>query len=206
VSYNFRIRFNRSSRATLETPLSEISFPSLETGTSLVLRAPMPDQSLKEAKQWLLTGEGYGSEADALEAGARFQDALIIALARLRIGADFGYRGPKGQFTLHGLQSLEGTINQRVLNNEHGLMVYFADPKPVFAAWDNWDIFRCESRESFESHFSATIALNRRLTDRERLAFSLFNASFFQHTADSRFLLLVMAIPLSFKKIGVRMM
>ena len=86
----------------------------------------MPDQSLKEAKQWLLTGEGYGSEAEALEAGARFQDALIIALAGQRIGADFGYREPKGQFTLHGLQSLEGKINQRVLNNAHGLMVYLA--------------------------------------------------------------------------------
>jgi len=195
VSYTFRIRLNRSPRDTIQTELFEINVATAEDGISVFLRAALPQKpSLKDAEQWVLSGEGYSSENEALEAGTRFQDALMIALARMRIGADFGDRGPKGQFTSYGLQSLEGNIKQRVLNNAHGLMVYSADPKPVFVAWEGWNPLRGVSLESFESEFSATIALNRRLTDRERLAFSLFNASFFQPAADSRFLLLTMAV------------
>ena len=51
-----------------------------------------------------------------------------------------------------------------------------------------------KNKDSFEEVLRSTIAQQPRLTDRERLALSLFHASFFQPTADSRFLLLVMAM------------
>lgn len=46
----------------------------------------------------------------------------------------------------------------------------------------------------FEQAFSASVAARPKLTDREKLAYSLFNASFFRESADSRFLLLMMAV------------
>jgi hypothetical protein len=196
VSYTFRIRLNRASRSTIQTNLPEISVSNPENGNSVFLRATSSetDTSLKDAKQWVLVGEGYSSENEAFEAGTRFQDALTVTLAKIRIGVDFGGRAPKGFFMPHGLQMLEQQMQRRVLNNEHGLMVYSSEPAPVFAATGPADLILSSSPESFEREFSATITRNRALTERERLAFSLFHASFFQPTADGRFLLLVMAI------------
>jgi hypothetical protein len=48
--------------------------------------------------------------------------------------------------------------------------------------------------EAFHAEFCAAAERGRKLTDRERLAFVLFNSSFFQPGADARFLLLTMAI------------
>jgi hypothetical protein len=46
----------------------------------------------------------------------------------------------------------------------------------------------------FEQAFLAAVEAKPQLTDREKLAYSLFNASFFRESADSRFLLLMMAV------------
>ncbi len=195
MGYTFRLRFNRSPLATLETNLSEIKIAIPERGISVFLRASLPEnKTLKDAGQWVLVGEGYHSENKALEEGEHLQDALMIALARVRIGVNFGDRSAKGQFTAHGLQSLEASARRRVLNNVHGLMVYQSEPQPAFAAVEGMNLFLGISLESFEQTFSAIIALNQRLTDREKIAFSLFNSSFFQPVPDSRFLLLMMSI------------
>ena len=53
---------------------------------------------------------------------------------------------------------------------------------------------RGASPEVFQKAFIAYIAQQPSLADRDLLSYSLFNASFFQQTADSRFLLLVMAV------------
>jgi hypothetical protein len=160
----------------------------------LVLRASLPqDTTLRDAERWALVGEGYESEREALEDGERFQDVLTIALASLRIGANFGDRSGKGQFTAHGLRSLEGNIGQRILNDVHGLMAYRSEGKPRFASMGTPSISLGTRLERFEQAFLAITAHNYRLTDREKIAFSLFNSAFFQPVPDSRFLLLMMS-------------
>jgi hypothetical protein len=186
---------NRSPRSLLQTSLSEIKFSIAPNGPSLVLRASLPqDASLQDAERWALFGEGYESEREALENGERFHDALTIALASLRIGVNFGDRSGKSQFTAYGLRALEGNIGQRTLNDVHGLMAYRSEAKPRFASMEPPIISCGTSPEGFEQAFLATIAHNYRLTDREKLAFSLFNSSFFQPVPDSRFLLLMMSV------------
>jgi hypothetical protein len=82
------------------------------------LRSSLPrDATLKDADRWVLVGDGYHSEQEALEDGERLQDALTIALARLRIGVNLGDRSAKGQFTDLGLRSLEASSGHRVLND-----------------------------------------------------------------------------------------
>jgi hypothetical protein len=259
MSYTFRLRLNRSFSPTLNTDAPELKIAVQEQGISLFLRAVLPiGSTLKNAKQWVLVGEGYQSESDALRAGERFQDALTIACAKVQFGADIGFRSPKSAFSPQGLQSFFGekfidrwraksirsicrymrrrlvnciglleniensTFNVpnspwrrhflaflrehkdkellgrelKIRNNTHGLVAYPSTEQPVFVEVENFDksLVVLMPLDRFEKAFAAAIALNHMLTERERVAFSLFNASFFQSTADGRFLLLVMAV------------
>jgi hypothetical protein len=137
--------------------------------------------------------EGWASEEEASQAARKYVDALALTLVRLRIGADFGNRGPKSAFTLAGLAMLGAQSGSRVLNDVHGLMIYESEPPPRFATLSA-DVLRGVPQNHFETIFSHALASPRVMTERERLSLELFNASSFQKSADSRFLLLVMAV------------
>jgi hypothetical protein len=193
MSYSFRIRINRSNRNFINSDLTEIPIPSPDAGIALFLRSAIHEKSIKEAEHLVLAGEGFISEEAASEAGHRFEEAFMIALAKGRIGADFGDRAPKSFFTEHGLKAFFPPGERTSLNNIHGLMVYPSEPKPQFVALP-YSFMTGTSVEMFHAEFGAAALRNRKLTDRERIAFVLFNSSFFQPGADARFLLLTMAI------------
>jgi hypothetical protein len=117
----------------------------------------------------------------------------MLSLVRLRIGADFGIRTPKSAFTQAGLAMLEQQSNRRTLNDFHGLMVYEREPVPLFVS-ASADMVRGVQQEKFEEVFRYALLNSRQLTDRERVSIECFNASFFQNTVDTRFLLLMIAI------------
>ena len=152
---------------------------------------PSPGKSIRDAEQWSLIGEGYRSENEAAVAGAAFHDALLIAFAKMRVGVDFGSRTPKGGITAYGQEVLSNQTGQRALNNVHGLMVYTSDPKPVFFEQKASFVIG-RAIQSFDKLYFST--LKPVLSDRDRLALTLYHASYFQPTADTRFLVLVMAI------------
>jgi hypothetical protein len=79
-------------------------------------------------------------------------------------------------------------------SNVHGLLVYPSEPKTQFVALGSPSLMTGMTIETFHAEFGAAAERNRKLTDRERIAFVLFNSSFFQPGADARFLLLTMAI------------
>lgn len=193
MTYSFRIRFFRSPTDTVQTDANEIVLTDEFGPSSLRLYNPEPDGTILTATQLALTGDGYLSEDEAQRAGGRYQSALTVALARHRVGADFGLRTPKGFITDHGLAMFQQQLGQRVLNSVHGLMVYATEPKPKFA-WTNATPLRGVNPEQFRKAFADAVAANSDLSERETVAFSLFNASFFRQSADSRFLLLMMAI------------
>lgn len=193
MTYSFRVRFLRSPTDTVQTEASEVTLLDDNAPSPLRLHNPDPEGTILNATQLALTGDGYSSEEEARGAGERYQSALIIALARHRVGADFGLRAPKGFTTEYGLAMLEQQLGQRVLNSVHGLMVYATAPKPRFALV-NASLVRGVNPKQFSAAFSIAAAAKPKLSEREKVAFSLFNASFFRQSADSRFLLLMMAI------------
>lgn len=193
MTYSFRIRFNRSPTDTIQSDAVELSVPVPEDGAYVVLRNTTPEQPIKNAKELALCGSGFTTESEALETGQRHQLALMVALARARVGVDFGLRATKGFWTECGLSWLEDQVGQRILNNIHGLMVYRSEPRPRFAQFSAKGV-RGTNAEKFQALLLEAIARRPMPSERELLAFTLFNASFFQPTADSRFLLLVMAI------------
>jgi len=159
----------------------------------LRLHSTEADGTILKAMQLALTGEGYASEEEARLAGERYQSALMVTLARHRIGADFGQRTSKGVITDYYLSVLREAHGQRFLNDIHGLMVYTTEPKPRFASVDAVPT-RGVDPKRFCEVFSAAVDAKPVLSERENVAFSCFNASFFRQSADSRFLLLMMAI------------
>jgi hypothetical protein len=194
MDFSFRIRINRPIHKFIDSDLTEVRLPPQDAGFALFLRSGVHEKSIKEAEQLVLAGEGFISEEAAKEAGQRFEDVFMITLAKGRIGADFGDRAPKSFFTQHGLKSFFGLGERLTLNNVHGLMVYPSEPKPQFVAFGPGTLLVGMTVETFQIEFGAAGERNRKLTDRERIAFTLFNSSFFQPGADARFLLLTMAI------------
>jgi hypothetical protein len=170
-----------------------LALPTISSRSSIVLRARQDDLKICDSDQLAVIGSGYESARDAEVEGRRVRKAITVALARVRVGADFGDRAAKGVFTEHGLKWVEQQIGQRALNNVHGLMVFETIPKPRFAS-SNAQLTRGTTPESFLSAYAKSLELSPALSQREELSYTLFNTSFFQPTADSRFLLLIMAV------------
>lgn len=164
-----------------------------EFDSPLKLQNSTQDQPIYQAEELILTQAGYQTKEEAEAAGEQFLGVLMLVLARHRLGADFGSRAPKSVWTDHGLDWLEQQTGARVLNSVHGLMVYETEPKPKFAKTEAKAV-RGVDLVTFSRTFKEAASLNLSLTDRDFLALSLFNASFFQQSGDSRFLLLMMAI------------
>lgn len=193
MSYSFRIRFIRSPTDTIQTDAFKLQVPVPDENVSIALKNLASGEPIKDAEQLVLSGHGYSSSQEAIEAGQQYQLALMVALARVRVGADFGQRAARGVYTEHGLKWLEQQVGNRVLNSVHGLMVFATDPKPRFAAAST-KMVRGTNADAFQALLLEAIAKRPILSDREQLSFSLFNASFFQPSVDSRFILLVMAV------------
>lgn len=193
MTYSFRVRFNRSPRDTISSDANNLSIPVEDSRLTVVLKARKDELSVQASDQLALIGSGYESANEAGVAGKKLQNALTVALARVRVGADFGHRAAKGAFTEHGLKWVEERIGQRALNNVHGLMTFQSKPAPRFVS-SSADMTRGVNSDSFMAIFRESIQKAPVLSDGETVAFTLFNASFFQPTSDSRFLMLVMAL------------
>lgn len=164
-----------------------------EFDSPLRLQSSTQDEPIRKAEELIVTQAGYQTKELAEAGGEQLLGVLMLVLARHRLGADFGSRAPKSVWTEHGLGWLEQQIGARVLNSVHGMMVYETEPKPKFAKMEA-KALRGVDPVTFSRTFKEAASLNFSLTDRDFLALSLFNASFFQQSGDSRFLLLMMAI------------
>ncbi len=190
ATYSFRIRLKCSPTDRIQYDGNELRLPGDE---SVSLRSSPRELPLKDAEYLVLVGDGYDSDVAARAAGERYRGILAVALATMRVGADFGTRAAGSGATAEGIKWLEAQHGERVLNDVHGLMVYETSPAPKFFRM-NANMVRGVNADSFRAAVQAVLSQSRPLTEREDLAFTLFNASFFQPTADTRFILLVMAI------------
>jgi len=191
--YSFRIRITRSPTDTINIESPSITIKLPESPLVLTFTSREKDKNIENSDEWVLKSSGWSTYKAALEAGKQCQIALSTTLARLRIGADFGGRGPKSVVTNAGLQMFEKQKGQRCLNDTHGLMVFEPDPAPLFVK-ASAKALRGVQDKHFLKTFKYALQNPPNLADRELLSLDLFFASFFQQSADARFLLLVSAI------------
>jgi hypothetical protein len=193
AGYSFRIRFDPAPTRRISAKVHELCLPGDAGKPPLKLASRAPAVSLEDSDRISLVGAGYDTLEAAIEAGRRFNDALTIALARLHFGADFGDRTGRAVLTDEGLKRVEAEQGSRMLRNVHGLTAYQSEPTPRFVSMDA-DIRFGTAPEKVTATFLDAVARAPTLSERERVASTLFNGSFFQDTIDSRFMLLVMAI------------
>ncbi len=156
-----------------------------------------PQSKIVDSELLSLYGHGYQSSEQAQEAGTEWTGYLQAGFARLSIGADFGRRSPPmGRFTPYGLNTLSPQMGGRVLNDVHGLMVFESLPPP--AGFVSMSVGRAvnNARSADGLRTAVAHARNERYDPdaRERLAFDLYGASFFEFSPDARYMMLMMAI------------
>lgn len=193
--YSFRIRLERSPSTTADIEANSIEIPVPEDVPDLVLCALDEDAPLKDADAWILKGSGWPSEQAAIDAGERCKNALMVALAHLRIGADLGGRVAKeGMITEVFKEKIEVETGRRALNDVLGLTVFESEPPPHFVKVGSPSVTVGIQEDKFTTVLAHLVQQPPALSGRESLSLELFLASFFQDTADARFLLLIMAV------------
>jgi hypothetical protein len=193
-SWCFRIRFRMGLTVQLMVDEPEwVLTPPHET-PAVTLRASQEGQPIQGAEQLVLIAKGYPDELVALSAALDWRSVIMRAFGRLAIGADFGDRAPKSAFSEAGLRQFEEANSlPRVLNDEHGIMVFSEGPTPRFASISPLTGVSITPRARVALAIEAAREAAR-LSDQEVLAYDLFGASFFQPSTDARFLMLMTAL------------
>jgi hypothetical protein len=193
MTYGFRIRF-RVGRVRIDSsedvlPLTD---PSLHA-EDIRLGAAERDKAINETQELQVMGRAYESGADAEVAAQKWRGILEKSLARIKLGADFGRGGPTAFFSADLLAQAEAEANTKVIPDKLGITVFEADPMPLFIrlTTDGY-------AGRYPSHLQTIVeaAEQRQLTMsvRDQLAYELYSASFSSKDADSRFMLLMMAM------------
>lgn len=192
-SYSFRIRLKLPDNLRIGINSDRWFLTPENSKPEIALRSKKDGLPISESEKLIIIGNGYNSENEAYTAGEEVRDAITLAFARLRIGADFGDRAPRGVVTDAGLRMFEEQTGRRVLNDVHGLMIFEADPPPKFAEIDVSAVV-IKGQNKFLEALNIALSLRLKLRMEHRLAFDLFSASFFEPNVDARLLMLMMAI------------
>lgn len=194
MSFTFRLRFILHERIQLNTDESSLPLSKIHSPHVVELHSLETGKPIKESRWLSVMGQGYKSRKEAEIAGKRWRSAVEQSFALHKIGADFGSRGPKSFMYQAGLEMMEKKSGSRILNDTHGLMVFETEPRPLFVRLGSPTVILGKDVEpilrSIEQAYSKGI-----LNDSQwRLAYELYAASFFEHSADARFLTLMMAV------------
>lgn len=190
----FRIRFVLGRSSAIGSDQTEIAIADPIEGRELRLRPTDSGTSLSEAKALVLTGRPFDSERDAHTAAERWLGVLQKVFAHLHIGADFGDRAAGGGLYKQGLRMFEGLTGQRVLNDDHGILVYECEPEPRFARVGAVNVVTGPGGDRLISEIERASRLRVEMSTTERLAFDLYAASFSESSPDARLAMLMMAM------------
>jgi hypothetical protein len=150
-------------------------------------------QRLCDASNLVVRGEGYATENEAAQEGERWRDVISRAFARVHLAVDFGDRKPFGTLTEAGEAWYSEQLGHPVLGDRPGVTVFEDQPGLRFVA-SNAEVCKRPSEERNRLVLTQAARLREPLKGAERLAFDLYSGSFFQPSADSRLLMLTMAV------------
>lgn len=191
--FTFRLRFRLPEGERLGIDASDCDLEFAGAASRLTLSSLSNNLKIRDTGDLVLQASGVRFEEEAFRLGQRACDALMVSLARVAMGADFGTRKPQAVITSAGLAHYSAAAGRRFLQDWIGLTVYETEPVPAFRS-THMKATAIRGGESFFREFSLASAQPYAMTERERLAFELYNASHFEHTAHTRFLLLVMTV------------
>ncbi|MGJ5789802.1 hypothetical protein [Streptomyces griseorubiginosus] len=176
--------------------LTENQFSLQDEGERQVWLKPFgdADQRLCDATDLVIRGAGYATEDEAAREGERWRDVISRAFARVHLAADFGDRQPVNMVTKAGEKFFSHLMGHPVLAHLSGVTVFEDQPGLRFLGAPSVKGCKRPSEERNRLVFEQAARLHDPLNGRERVAFDLYSGSFFQPSADSRLLMLTMAI------------
>jgi hypothetical protein len=192
MSYSFRIRFDLGDGVFISSPDTHVQLTGPGPGEEVELRPTAADTALEDARELVLRGRPYDTDAKATEAARRWRGLIQKAFARVNIGADFGDRAPHSFLTKHGLGLFKS--EGRVLNDVHGISVFESDPKPLFARIGAAMVKKGVPVERLLNALAVAVELGAVMAERDQLAYDLYSASFSESSADARLAMLMMAL------------
>lgn len=192
--YSFRIRFHISKRTPLNIDAERHDLPAVEGAQNVRLVSVDGETPIVDSRMLAIVSEGYPAEDHARAAGILYRSILVRAFARLRVAADFGDRAPRSMFYGAYLRELEEKAERPVLDDIHGLMVFPSEPQPILIRAEGLGVALRTDAQRFSEVVTHAVESNQTASHQEALAYDLFSASFFETSADARFLLLMIAV------------
>lgn len=191
TSFDFRVRATLGNSVKIDSP--EVELP-LATGNVTVSIRSLNDELLTDARVIKIVGRGYASAEEALAEGERWRAAVTVGFARVGLGADFRERAPGGGLTTAFLEEVMAAHPEvQLYNEEPGVLVYPSEPQALFAHAEATGVVGKRGAQ-VTSVVQEARQRNIELSDRHRLAYDLWSASFFLSVADARFMMLSMAL------------
>ena len=134
--FAFRLVFERPPLAgRLQTDQEVIPLPHARSDIRLELRSGQVGNGLGSAHVWVVFGDGFSSEEDALTFGTQVRGALDVAMALHEFAGDFGDVNrfdPKLQDAQW--KTVKQGANGQFVDLQYGLNVYPTEPTQDFRA------------------------------------------------------------------------
>lgn len=194
--YDFRIRF-RLGNTSRVTGVSTGNWLPLDPEGQVTIGVwDVDDQYM------IVRGREYGSAEQAQVAAEKWRAALMLAFARLNMGADFGTRAPHSTLTPTGRRLLENNSHPRqVLDDVHGILVFPSEPDAIFVSAGPIHVLLTRPVEQVIDEAAALAEhTDLALDDGQLIAHTLFASAFSETSTDARFLMLMMAIETILKR------
>lgn len=197
-AYAFRIRFFLEYGSPIDCESVELVIP-LANNTSCVLRSIRADQKIKESRHLVITGDGFASENAALETGERVKLALLWLGVKCRVGIDIGddtARGGVGDYLAKKVLAERGV---QLKSDVHGLNVYSTEiPVKFISSTARATVGIRDERVT--KILSDACTSDFEPSEKQWVAFALYNLSHFEGPPRARLITLVVTIEALLKR------
>jgi len=149
--------------------------------------------SLKESDAVVLSSRGFDTESEALVHGEKIKKCLSLCGAMLRHGIDVGKEKTLSWASRPLIEIFEEQGAQ-LINDVHGLTVYSDDIETKLITGFPLRITVSSQPEQFVSALETAYNLSPELGEKEKIAFDLYNSSFFETSKNARFLTLISVV------------
>lgn len=188
--FAYRIRFHFCEGNMLNSDQHYVEF-NIDKHTYRLKAAV--GKSLKETNEVVLNCSGFETEEEAFLQGRKLQKCLSVCGAMLKRGIDVGK-----EKTLTGssqyLKEIAEKQGVQLINDVHGLSVYRDDIETKVITGLAPTVVVSFKTEKFISTLENAYSLAPEFTEMEKIAFDLYNSSYFETTPTARFLTLVSAV------------
>ncbi len=191
--YEFRLRFNLANAYRINCDAEELELLALPTGERFRLGTAESGKPLCDNPRAVALGGPFISPDQARLAAEKVKLALLYWAVEQRVGIDFGDARARSIVTEEWLAILREKYGCPIRNDAYGIDIYEHIDGIKFVAVNIEDRVGKQPPNLIHT-FEREFLNGRHITEKQTLACELYSGSFFDVSARSRFITLVMVI------------